>query len=74
MGQDNGAAASDVDEGHNMVNDTIATDDELRKVLADIIVDNARLRKQVNSVIRNALQTDMSNKDEEAFPKKNCTN
>ncbi|XP_048332586.2 PX domain-containing protein EREL1 isoform X2 [Ziziphus jujuba] len=73
LAQDNGAATSDLEEGCDMVNDAIRADDELRKVLADIIVDNARLRKQVNSVIRHALQTDMSNKDEEAFPRKNCT-
>lgn len=31
--------------------------DELRKMVTDIFVDNARLRKQVNSVIRCALNT-----------------
>ncbi|KAG5618642.1 hypothetical protein H5410_018466 [Solanum commersonii] len=31
--------------------------DELRKQLADVYVDNAKLRKQMNSVIRYALQT-----------------
>lgn len=31
------------------------TDDELRKMLTDIFIDNARLRKQMNSVIRCAL-------------------
>lgn len=44
-----------------MVGGTITTDDyELRKTLADIIIDNARLRKQVNTVIRHALKIDMS--------------
>ncbi|KAL5575561.1 hypothetical protein UlMin_017260 [Ulmus minor] len=33
------------------------SDDELRKMLTEILVDNARLRKQVNSVIRCALNT-----------------
>lgn len=32
-------------------------DDELRKMLTDMFVDNARLRKQVNSVVRCALNT-----------------
>lgn len=33
------------------------TDDELRKMVTDILVDNAMLRKQINSVIRCALST-----------------
>lgn len=33
------------------------SEDELRKMVTDIFVDNARLRKQVNSVIRCALNT-----------------
>lgn len=32
-----------------------ATDDELRKMLTETFIDNARLRKQVNSVLRCAL-------------------
>ncbi|GMY34065.1 PX domain-containing protein EREX [Fagus crenata] len=42
------------------------TDDELRMMLADVFVDNATLRKQVNSVIRCALNTYVkSEKDDE---------
>lgn len=39
--------------------------DELRKQLADIYVDNAKLRKQMNSVIRCALQTASRSEDNE---------
>ncbi|XP_015069746.1 PX domain-containing protein EREX isoform X2 [Solanum pennellii] len=41
------------------------TVDELRKQLADVYVDNAKLRKQMNSVIRYALQTASRSKDNE---------
>lgn len=33
------------------------SDDELRKMVSDILVDNATLRKQINSVIRCSLKT-----------------
>lgn len=67
MAKESGAAAaSDVDEHHDMVDGTSTTDDELRKMLAEIIVDNARLRKQVNSVIRRALKINLSNKEDAA--------
>ncbi|KAL3343269.1 hypothetical protein AABB24_027029 [Solanum stoloniferum] len=39
--------------------------DELRKQLANVYVDNAKLRKQMNSVIRYALQTAGRSKDNE---------
>ncbi|XP_058226700.1 PX domain-containing protein EREX isoform X2 [Rhododendron vialii] len=43
-----------------------ATDDELRKMLTETFIDNARLRKQVNSVLRCALHApDKSEEDEE---------
>lgn len=43
-----------------------APDKALRKMLADVFVDNARLRMQVNSVIRCALNTDVTaEKDED---------
>ncbi|XVE89058.1 hypothetical protein DITRI_Ditri19aG0119900 [Diplodiscus trichospermus] len=45
------------DESLNMKDSDKRTDDELRKMLTDIFVDNARLRKQMNSVIRCALNT-----------------
>nr|XP_023874088.1 PX domain-containing protein EREL1-like isoform X2 [Quercus suber] len=65
--ENNEPTASGVDESHD-INDA-AIDDELRKMLADVFIDNARLRKQVNSVTRRALRVDIiSNKkeDEEA--------
>ncbi|XP_050268397.1 PX domain-containing protein EREL1-like isoform X1 [Quercus robur] len=65
--ENNETTASGVDESHD-INDA-AIDDELRKMLADVFIDNARLRKQVNSVTRRALRVDIiSNKkeDEEA--------
>lgn len=40
-------------------------DDELRKMLTDTFVDNARLRMQVNSVIRCALNTPAKSEEEE---------
>lgn len=41
-------------------------DDDIRKMLTDIFIDNARLRKEVNSVLRCALTTSVkSEKDEE---------
>lgn len=45
------------------------TDDDIRKMLTDIFIDNARLRKEVNSVLRCALTTAAkSEKDEEDTP------
>lgn len=45
------------------------TDDDIRKMLTDIFIDNARLRKEVNSVLRCALTTSAkSEKDEEDTP------
>lgn len=37
--------------------DPIKVDDEIRRVLTDTLIDNALLRKQVNSVIRCAFKT-----------------
>ncbi|KAK8608561.1 hypothetical protein V6N13_023982 [Hibiscus sabdariffa] len=45
------------EESHKMKDGDKRTDDELRKMLTDMFVDNARLRKQVNSVVRCALDT-----------------
>ncbi|XP_021275531.1 PX domain-containing protein EREL1 isoform X2 [Herrania umbratica] len=38
-------------------------DDELRKIIADILTDNAKLRKQVNSLIRHRLKCDIMSKN-----------
>ncbi|KAF3447099.1 hypothetical protein FNV43_RR12279 [Rhamnella rubrinervis] len=66
LAKENGAAASDIDESHDMGDDTTTTDDELRKTLAEIIADNASLRKQVNSVIRRALKINLPHKEDAA--------
>ncbi|CAL8996980.1 unnamed protein product [Prunus brigantina] len=58
LAQDNGATTH-VGEVDNFVDDTRTTDDELRKMLADIFSENASLRKQVNSVIRQACKMDI---------------
>ncbi|PSS17832.1 Intracellular protein transport protein [Actinidia chinensis var. chinensis] len=50
----------------NNDNNTRTTDNELRKMLTETFIDNARLRKQINSVIRCALNApDKSENDEE---------
>ncbi|PNX77587.1 phox domain-containing protein, partial [Trifolium pratense] len=51
-------------EGNTTTNDTETTN-ELRKMLADIFVDNASLRKQVNSVIRRALIANIKSEENE---------
>lgn len=61
--------ASGVNEFHD-INGTRTIDDELRMVMADIFIDNARLRKQVNSITRRALKMGMSKKEDET-PGKN---
>ncbi|XP_057514181.1 PX domain-containing protein EREX-like isoform X2 [Actinidia eriantha] len=56
---------------NNNCGNTRATDDELRKMLTETFIDNARLRKQVNSVIRcalNAPDKSENDDDEEEVP------
>ena len=60
-------AATNNGNGGNMR----TTDDELRKMLTETFIDNARLRKQVNSVIRcalNAPDKSENDNDEEEVP------
>uniref|UniRef100_A0A5B7A842 PX domain-containing protein n=1 Tax=Davidia involucrata TaxID=16924 RepID=A0A5B7A842_DAVIN len=66
LAQDDGVSA--VDNKIQDVDDERTLDDELRKILMDIFIDNARLRKQINSVIQCALKMDISseNDDKEA--------
>ncbi|KAJ6807827.1 PX domain-containing protein EREL1 isoform X1 [Iris pallida] len=56
---DEHAVANNYSENSVTVNsdDPIKADDEMRKMLTGTLIDNARLRKQVNSVIRCALKT-----------------
>ncbi|CAN6706900.1 unnamed protein product [Malus baccata var. baccata] len=53
------------DESHNVNGNDRKADDELRKMLTDQFVDNARLRMQVNSVIRCALYTNMKAEEDD---------
>ncbi|KAK2994480.1 hypothetical protein RJ640_021285 [Escallonia rubra] len=55
------AASSNVDGGSART-----SDDELRTMLAEVFIDNARLRKQINSVIRCTLSSpDKSDRDDD---------
>ncbi|KAG7545397.1 PX domain superfamily [Arabidopsis suecica] len=57
-GFDENAAAQDIDKSLSMDTETRIMEDELRKILANIFVENAKLRKQVNSAMLRALQKD----------------
>ncbi|THG01162.1 hypothetical protein TEA_015875 [Camellia sinensis var. sinensis] len=48
------------DDDHKIDDETRAVDDELRNILKDIFIDNAKLRKQVNSVLRYSLKMNIS--------------
>ncbi|KAL0010702.1 hypothetical protein SO802_005810 [Lithocarpus litseifolius] len=67
LAQDVENAVAALDETRSVNgNNKRTTDDELRIMLADVFVDNATLRKQVNSVIRCALNTNLkSEKDDD---------
>ncbi|KAM4100449.1 hypothetical protein ACJW30_05G069900 [Castanea mollissima] len=67
LAQDVENAVAALDETRSVNgNNKRTTDDELRIMLADLFVDNATLRKQVNSVIRCALNTNLkSEKDDD---------
>lgn len=53
------------DETYNVNGNDRKADDELRKMLTDQFVDNARLRMQVNSVIRCALYTNIKAEEDD---------
>lgn len=55
----------DVGEADDATDDTRTIDKELRKMLVDILTENASLRKQVNSVIRHAHKTDIQCKKDD---------
>lgn len=55
----------DAVERNTTTDDTGTTNEELRKMLANIFVDNASLRKQVNSVIRCALIANIKSEENE---------
>ncbi|VVB10710.1 unnamed protein product [Arabis nemorensis] len=57
-GFDENAAAQGTDKDPSIDTETRIMEDELRKILANIFVENAKLRKQVNSAMLRALQKD----------------
>lgn len=57
--KDYGSAASNVDKT-NDIKDGVIYGDEMRKIIADLFIDNVRLRKQTNRVTRHALKLDMT--------------
>lgn len=48
------------DTKNNMDTDTVEVIEKMRKMLANVLVNNGKLRRQVNSVLRCALETKMS--------------
>ncbi|GKU87292.1 hypothetical protein SLEP1_g1716 [Rubroshorea leprosula] len=56
LAKDGGANPGDIDRAHEN-DEAMRIDDELRKLLANIFINNAKLRKQVNSLIRHRLNT-----------------
>ncbi|XP_010273566.1 PREDICTED: uncharacterized protein LOC104609060 isoform X2 [Nelumbo nucifera] len=72
LAQDDENSVSASIKSHNINGDDSwrTTQDELRKMMTDIFIDNARLRKQVNSVIRCALKTavPLENDEDEEVP------
>ncbi|XP_047167875.1 PX domain-containing protein EREL1 isoform X2 [Vigna umbellata] len=58
-----GSAVSSVDKA-NGTKDGVIYDDEVGKIIADLFMDNVRLRKQTNRVTRHALKLDMTATDD----------
>ncbi|KAK3043748.1 hypothetical protein RJ639_001944 [Escallonia herrerae] len=58
-------SASGVANADNIDDDTKAIDLEMKKLLRDVLIDNSRLRKQVNSVSRHALKMENSRERED---------
>ncbi|XP_054788566.1 PX domain-containing protein EREL2 isoform X1 [Prosopis cineraria] len=63
LGKDGGIAASEADKIDD-IKDGVIYDDELEKIIADLFIDNARLRKKVNYITRYALKLDTSASDD----------
>ncbi|KAE9586940.1 putative Phox domain-containing protein [Lupinus albus] len=61
--QDYGSAASNVDKSSDIKCGRIC-DDDLTKIIADLFMDNVRLRKQTNRITRHALKTYMTASDD----------
>uniref|UniRef100_A0A7N0TFM7 PX domain-containing protein n=1 Tax=Kalanchoe fedtschenkoi TaxID=63787 RepID=A0A7N0TFM7_KALFE len=64
LAEDVEAAVSSVEATHTNGSDT-STVDQLRKMLTDVLIDNATLQKQVNSVLRCALNTTVNSEKDE---------
>lgn len=62
---ENAAAASANETRSITKGDIVTTDNEMRKLLAHMFVDNASLRKQINSVTRCALNANIKSEEEE---------
>ncbi|GMJ07728.1 hypothetical protein like AT4G32160 [Hibiscus trionum] len=58
LAKEEGSAAGDIDSQYDT-----RTDDELRKTIANIFTENARLRKQVNSHLQHRLKCDTMTKN-----------
>ncbi|KAK7351378.1 hypothetical protein VNO77_10781 [Canavalia gladiata] len=61
--KDHGSVVSNVDKT-NDIKDGVICDDELRKIITDLFIDNVKLRKQTNRVTRHALKLDMTASDD----------
>ncbi|CAK9168495.1 unnamed protein product, partial [Ilex paraguariensis] len=69
LAQINGSNVTTTDIDNDIDDEMRTIDDWLRKLLTEIFTDNARLRKQVNTIIRYALKIDISSeKDDAAAP------
>ncbi|PSR91842.1 Myosin-9 like [Actinidia chinensis var. chinensis] len=64
LAQGDDSTTVSVHKVHKIDDETEVIEDELRKTLKDIFTDNARLRKQVNSVLRCALKMDISSEND----------
>lgn len=63
LNRETGASAPDPDDDHasTIEKPTTTTDDELGKTLVNIVADNIRLRKRVNSAIHRTNERDIPN-------------
>ena len=62
LNQESGAYASDPDDDRESIIDkATTTDDQIGKTLVNIVTDNIRLRKRVNSIIHRTNETDVTN-------------
>ena len=66
-------AAQDIDKSLSIDTETRIMEDELRKILANIFVENAKLRKQVNSAMLRALQQDVKTTKEDMNEKEEAS-